>query len=162
MVPPPLQAPLNPANAPDCAWLVVVDMATNKNATAANTSRRAIAKNSVVRSGLLPRSFPSTAARYACRCTIPLPRTCLAAEMTVRICTIDRDAHKSLFSDASGQRATSRDLAIRDGQRGARGRLAAAGFGHDRDIPEPVIGVVGGGGGSSGKRAGDESGSKKR
>ena len=108
-------------------------------------------------SALLTGCFPSTAARYACRCAIPLPRSGLATELTVRICTIDRDPHKSLASDAAGNvGATGRNLTVRHGQRRAGGRLAAAGFGHDRDIPEPVIGALGEG------RSGGEGGQRRR
>src|SRR6186713_3014939 len=98
--------------------------------------------NFAVEFDLLTGCFPSAAARYACGCAIPLPRSGFAVELAVRICTIDRDSHKALASDAAGNSA-ARNLAIRNGQRGAGACLAVASFRHYGHIPEAVIGVFG-------------------
>src|SRR4030088_2631220 len=103
-----------------------------------------------------------TAARYARRCTIPLPRSGVATEVAVCVSTIDRDAHHALPSDAAGNVCPGAgNLTVRDCKRRARRGLAAAGFGHNRYTPETVIGRLGAGGsGGEGRRRG-EGGSKK-
>ena len=93
---------------------------------------------------LLPRGFPASAAGYASGCPIPFPRSGIAVELAIRICTTDRDLDKALASDAAGHVGTGRgNLAVRNGKRRARRRFAAAAFCHDRDIPKPVIGLSG-------------------
>src|SRR4029453_5205564 len=101
------------ANALDWALLGDAATAVKRNAAAANVSRRAWAKNPEVRPGLLTGRFPSTAARDTSGSAIPFPRSGVANELTVRICTIDGDSHKSPAADAAGNRA-ARDLAVGD------------------------------------------------
>src|SRR5262245_14817767 len=140
-VPPPLQVPAKDANGPDCALVSeLASDAANKMA-AATSSRRFKTRASV---GLLARCFPAPAARYACRCSIPLPRSGVAVELTVGICTIDRNPHKTLAADGAGNvSAGRRNLAVGDGQHRACSGLAGAGLGHDCNLPAAVIGVLG-------------------
>src|ERR1700730_7008289 len=104
---------------------------------------------------LLPPLLPSTAARYACRCPIPFPRTGVATELAVCICTTDRDSDKSFPADAAGDTsAGGGTLTVRDGDRRACLWLARTCLGHNRDIPKPVIrrlGDCGNGGEGCGK-----------
>src|SRR3954470_7142657 len=143
-VPPPLQLPASGANGPDWALLsVFATDAANKTA-AAISSRRF---RTPVPNCLLARCFPPPAARYACRCSIPLPRSGVAAELTVGICTIDRNFHKSPAADGAGNVSAGRgDLAVRNRQHGARGWLAGAALRDDGDLPAAVIGGLGKGG----------------
>src|ERR1700729_1312942 len=105
-----------PANGPDCAWLAELAAEATSNVTAANIRRRANTKNCGARPALLARRFPSTATRYACRCPIPLPRSGVATELAIRICTMDRDPHKAFASNATGNVcAGRRHLTISDG-----------------------------------------------
>jgi hypothetical protein len=131
-------------------------------ATAANISRRVTAKSFGARPVLLARSFPPTATRYARRCPIPFPRSGVATELAVRICTTDRDPHKSLPSDAAGNvSAGRRDFTVRHGKRRALRRFAGACLGHDRYHPKPVIGRLGRGGSrDEGSRGGKEGATK--
>src|SRR5258708_4522936 len=101
-VPAPDQLPAMPANGPDCAWLAELNTEAANKVVAAKISRRAIATGAAVWTALLPRRFPPTAARYACRCSIPLPPSGIATELAVRICTIDGYPHKPFPSDAAG------------------------------------------------------------
>src|ERR1700676_901957 len=118
---------------------------------------------SAVRFDLLARCFPMTAARYACRCPIPLPRSSVATEVAVCISTIDRDAHNALPPDAAADVCPGTgNLTVRNRKRRARRRLAAACFGYNRNIPETIIGRLGdsgsggeGSGGASKKRKAD-------
>src|SRR5438128_3674495 len=98
-VPPPLHVPAMGANGPD--WALLSELAIDPtNRTAAAISSRRL--RTLVPNCLLARCFPSPAARYACRCSIPLPRSGVAAELTVGICTIDRNFHKSPAADGAG------------------------------------------------------------
>src|SRR6478672_3592366 len=90
--------------------------ATSSVATA-NISRLKIPKMEAVWSVLLPRCFPSTAARYARRCAIPFPRSGVAVELAIGICTSDRYPHKPFAADAAGNIcAGRRNLAVGDGK----------------------------------------------
>src|ERR1700676_509066 len=112
---------------------------------------------SAVRFDLLARCFPMTAARYACRCPIPLPRSSVATEVAVCISTIDRDAHNALPPDAAGNVCPGTgNLTVRNRQRRACRWLTAAGFGYNCNTPETIIGRLGDGG-SGGEGRGGES-----
>src|SRR3954453_17027497 len=147
-VPVPLQLPASGANGPDWALLSeLANPAANKTAAAISSSR----PGTLVPNCLLARCFPPPAARYACRCSIPLPRSGVAAELTVGICTIDRNFHKSPAADGAGNVSARRgDLAVGNRQQGARGRLAGAALGNDGDLPVAVIGSLGESGSSEG------------
>src|ERR1700733_8890336 len=113
------------------------------------------------RPDLLPRRFPAPAAWYACRCPIPSPRSCVATELAICICTTDRDSHKSLSADAAGDVSTGGgNLSVGDSKCGALFRFARSRLGHDGDIPKPVIGRLGGHW-SRGEGCDGESGSSK-
>src|SRR5216684_2262882 len=151
-----------PVNGPDCAWLTEPETDAANNATTANISRLTSGRGFGVRPLLLPRGFPSTAARYARRCPIPFSRSGVATELTICICTTDRDAHKPLPSDAAGNvGAGGGNFTIRNGQRGVRRRLARSCLGHDRDTPKSVIRGLGGCGSGGKDRRGGEGGKKK-
>src|SRR3954462_3940583 len=126
-VPEPLQLPASGANGPD--WALLSELAI----PAANMTAAAIRSRwprPLVTILLLARCFPPPAARYACRCSIPLPRSGVAAELTVGICTIDRNFHKSPAADGSGIGIVRRcDLAGGNRQQVARRRLAGAALG---------------------------------
>src|SRR4051794_19718037 len=121
-VPAPLQLPASGANGPDWARLSELTKPAANTTAAAISSRLPVTLVSIC---LLARCFPSPAARYACRCSIPLPRSGVAAELSVGICTIDRNFHKSPATDGAGNvSAGGGDPAVGDGQHGACGRLA--------------------------------------
>ena len=92
-------------------------LAATNNVPIASISRLIPAPVPVVRPVLLSGCFPPTAARYARRCPIPFPRSGVATELTICICTTDRDAHKPLPSDAAGNLgARGGNFTIRNGQ----------------------------------------------
>src|SRR5439155_18677210 len=137
-VPPPLQVPAIGAKGPDWALLSELATAVTNKTAAAVISRRF---RTPVPNCLLARCFPPPAARYACRCSIPLPRSGVAAELTVGICTVDRNFHKTLTADGAGNVSAGRgDLAVGNRQHGACGRLTGAALGDDGDVPVAVIG----------------------
>jgi hypothetical protein len=110
----------------------------------------------------LPRRFPSAATRYARRCPIPSPRSSIATELAVGICTADRDPYKSLASDAAGDVSTGGGyLTVRHGKRRALRRFAGPRPGHNRHTPKPIIGRLGTGGScDEGGRGGQEGATK--
>src|SRR3954454_21972208 len=75
-VPEPLQLPASAVNGPDWALLSEVAIPAAEIMGAAISSRW---PRLVVTVLLLARCFPPPAARYACRCSIPLPRSGVAA-----------------------------------------------------------------------------------
>jgi hypothetical protein len=111
---------------------------------------------------LLPERLPPAATRYARRRPIPFSRSGIAAELTVRICAADCNTDKTFPPDAAGNiRASGRNFTVRNGQHRTRRRFATAAFCHDGDIPEPVIGRLGGGGSGGEGDCGSEGGSKQ-
>src|SRR3981081_1910964 len=151
-----------PANGPECAELAEPDADTTNNVMTAKISRRMTAGISAIGAGLLPRRFPSTATRYARRCPIPLPRSGVAAELTVGICRTNRDSDKSFPANAAGDvGAGSGNFTVRHRKRRALRRFAGTGLGNNRDIPEPIIGCLGGCGCCYKRGGGAESGNDK-
>src|ERR1700731_3894784 len=108
------------------------------------SSRRDVTGALDAPSQLLPRCFPATATRYACRSSIPLSRPRVAIELAVRIGAIDRDLDEALASNVAGDvRARPGNLTVGHGQGGACRWFATSAVGDDGDLPQPVIGRLG-------------------
>ena len=161
-MPPPDHTPANPVNGPDCAWLADKGIKAAKSRAIAAIGDRTAPR--FVRGGvvLLPRSFPSAAARNSAGRPIPLPRSAIAAELAVRMSAGDGNAHVAFPPDAAGNVCTGgRNLTIGDGQRIAGRGLARSRFSDDGHAPEPIIGRLSeSGSGAHGNRSGENRANK--
>src|SRR3954447_26839333 len=142
-VPSPDQTPPMPANGPDCAWLAHPDTAQTNSVRTAKIARLATTPRVFVAwwRALLPRRFPAAAAWDACRCAIPLPRSGVAAELAIGVCTTDRNLDYAFAANATGDfGARGGNLCVANGKCRVRLWFATAALCDHGHIPQSIIG----------------------